>query len=148
MNVYCVFGNHSRVNPNKKENVNRENYERLIFKYIELKTNVNNFITSENEDYLTYNLLSGRTILCTHGDKDNKISLVNNYNNVLGFTPDEIHIGHWHSFEDKDDNLNNIIINGSVVGTDDYALSIRKNTPPCQALRIYGEDICTYKIRL
>lgn len=146
----CIahFGNHSRVNPNKKENINRENYERLIFKYIELQTNVNVFTTSECEDYLVYSLPNGKSILCTHGDKDNKVSLVNNYNNVLGFMPDEIHLGHWHSFEDKDDNLSNIIINGSVVGTDDYALSIRKNTPPCQVLRIYGEDICTYKIRL
>lgn len=149
VNVYGVYGNHSRVNPNKKDNLNRENYERLIFKYIECQTKkVKSFVTSNREDYLTYKLLNGKEILCTHGDKGNKNTLSIDAHNILGHTPDEIHTGHWHSFEDKDDNLVEIVVNGSVSGTDDYALSIRKNTLPCQVLRIYDADTCTYKIRL
>ena len=149
VNVRCVFGNHSRVNPNKKDNLNRENYERLIFKYIQLKTNgINEFMTSGKEDYLVYSLQDSRIIVCTHGDKDIKSNILTNYNSILGFVPDEIHLGHWHAYEEKDDNSTEIVVNGSVVGTDDYALSIRKNTQPCQILKIYGDNVCTYKIML
>ncbi len=52
-------------------------------------------------------------------------------------------------------NLNNyndskceIIVNGAVVGTDEYAVSIRRSTKPSQTLRIYDMDVCTYKIVL
>jgi hypothetical protein len=41
-----------------------------------------------------------------------------------------------------------VVVNGSIVGTDDYAVSIRKNTKPCQVLRVYDRDISTYTIKL
>lgn len=149
VNLYCVFGNHSRVNPNKKENLNRENYERLIFKYIEMQTSgLTNFVTSNNEDYLWYELGNGTKIVCTHGDKDTLTNIVNNYIGLLGFIPDEIHLGHYHNFKIIEDNGVSIIVNGSMVGTDNYAVSIRKNSKPCQVLRIYDRDISTYSIKL
>ena len=149
VNLHCVFGNHSRVNPNKKENLNRENYERLIFKYIEMQTNgVANFVTSENEDYLWYELGNGKRIVCAHGDKDTLSNIVANYIALLGFVPNEIHLGHYHNFKITDENDVSVVVNGSVVGTDDYAVSIRKNTQPCQVLRIYDRDISTYAIKL
>ena len=149
VNVYCVFGNHSRVYPNKKENLNRENYERLIFKYIEIQaSSIATFITSEQEDYLRYELNNGKIIVCTHGDKDNLSNIVSNYATLLGFIPDEIHLGHYHNFKVIDDNNTFVIVNGSIIGSDNYAVSIRKNTAPCQVLRIYGRDSVTYAIKL
>lgn len=149
VNVYCVFGNHSRVNPNKREHVNRENYERLIFKYIEMQTNgITNFVTSNYEDYFWYELNNGKRIVCTHGDKDNLSNLVTNYIALLGFVPDEIHLGHYHNFKISDENGVAVIVNGSIIGSDDYAVSIRKNTAPCQVLRIYDKDVSTYAIKL
>lgn len=149
VNLYCVFGNHSRVNPNKKEHLNRENYERLIFKYIEMQTQgVSNFVTSENEDYLWYELGNGTKIVCTHGDKDTLTNIVTNYIALLGFVPNEIHLGHYHNFKIIEENDITVVVNGSVVGTDDYAVSIRKNTKPCQVLRVYDRDISTYTIKL
>lgn len=149
VNLYCVFGNHSRVNPNKKEHLNRENYERLIFKYIEMQTKgVSNFVTSENEDYLWYELGNGTKIVCTHGDKDTLSNIVTNYIALLGFVPNEIHLGHYHNFKIIEENDITVVVNGSIVGTDDYAVSIRKNTKPCQVLRVYDRDISTYTIKL
>ena len=149
VNLYCVFGNHSRVNPNKKEHLNRENYERLIFKYIEMQTKgIANFVTSENEDYLWYELGNGTKIVCTHGDKDTLSNIVTNYIALLGFVPNEIHLGHYHNFKIIEENDITVVVNGSIVGTDDYAVSIRKNTKPCQVLRVYDRDISTYTIKL
>lgn len=149
VNLYCVFGNHSRVNPNKKENVNRENYERLIFTYIQMRVQgLNKFVTSDTEDYLYYTLRNGKRVVCTHGDKDNLSNIVTNYIALLGFVPNEIHLGHYHNFKIVDENDITVVVNGSIVGSDDYAVSIRKNTSPCQVLRVYGNDVSTYAIKL
>lgn len=149
VNVYGVFGNHSRVTANKQDHINRENYERLIFSYIENQIKgINKFKTSGTEDFLLYEMNNGKTVLCTHGDKDSKGSLVDNYVGLLGEIPNEIHIGHWHSFKVEDNNGIEIVTNGSVVGTDDYAVSIRKNSPRSQTLRIYDKNVCSYNIKL
>ena len=42
-----------------------------------------------------------------------------------------------------------VVINGSVMGTDAYAMKHRLHTKPYQILRIYdGDDVCTYKVML
>ena len=53
-----------------------------------------------------------------------------------------------YSLDIKDDCDTEITTNGSLISTDDFATSIRKNTKASQALIIYGEDVCTYKIIL
>ena len=145
--VFTVFGNHSRVISNKKENLNRENFERLIYHHIKTRLPDVKVVTSLNDDFLVCKI-SGKTIVLAHGDKDGANNAVFNFENLLNIKPDEIHIGHFHSFMIKDNNDTDIIVNGAVVGTDDFAVSIRKSTKPSQTLRIYDMDVCTYKIVL
>lgn len=147
ISVFTVFGNHSRVISNKKENLNRENFERLIYHHIKIRLPNIKIITSLNDDFLTYKI-GEKTIILTHGDKDSIGTAVSNFENLLNIKPDEIHCGHYHSFMIKDNNDTDIIVNGAIVGTDDYAVSIRKSTKPSQTLRIYDMDTCTYKIVL
>ena len=69
--------------------------------------------------------------------------------NLLGYVPDTIMFGHFHHLEVNDDNGTDIVVNGSVMGSDSYAVKRRLNTPPYQVMQIYdGEDVCTYKIIL
>lgn len=143
--VWTVFGNHSRVTPNKKENLNRENFERLIYHHIKTRLPNMKIATSLNDDFLTYKI-GNKTIVLTHGDKDSAGTAVSNFENLLNIKASEIHLGHYHSFMIKDNNDTDIVVNGSIVGTDDYAISIRKSTKPSQTLRIYDMDTCTYKI--
>lgn len=143
--VYTVFGNHSRVMPNKKDSINRENLERLIYQYLKIRLPNTKIVTSMNDDFLAIKIKDKEILLC-HGDKDNINNAVNNYVKLLNKKFDEIHMGHFHSFEWKDDNDTDITVNGSLVGTDDYAQSIRRSTKPTQVLRVYGIDTCTYKL--
>lgn len=146
--VYSVFGNHGRLIPNKNDSINIENVERLIPYYIESQAKGVNVIHGES-DYLEYNIFDRKVVLC-HGDKDNPNMALNNFIRILGYVPDEIHLGHLHSMQIKDDCDTEIVVNGSIVSTDDYALSIRKSNKPSQIMRIYtdGDDICTYKLVL
>ena len=146
--VYSVYGNHGRLLPNKKDSVNIENVERLIPFYLRARLEDTVKVIDSKNDFIEINI-QGRKVIITHGDKDNIGNALNNYIRVLGYVPDEIHMGHLHTTQTKDDCDTEIIVNGSVVSTDDYALSIRKVTKPSQLLRIYfGNDVCQYKITL
>lgn len=147
VDVYAVFGNHGRAIPNKKESLTRENLERLVFHYLKLRLPNVKVITSENEDLLTVKI-AGRSMVLTHGTNDTPSSAVTNCVRVLGYKPDEIHMGHLHTFGWEDDNDSDVIVNGSLVGTDVYAMDIRKSTKPSQTLRIYDTDTICVKIIL
>lgn len=144
--VYGVIGNHSSAFANKKERTNKENFERLIFEFIKLRTNTK-VITNGVEDYVMYKI-GDREILATHGNRDSVVNIKQHFVDLLGKTFDEYHIGHYHHFAIKEDCGVEIICNSSFVSTDDFAVSIRKNSKPSQTLRIYDEDIATYKITL
>lgn len=145
--VYCVFGNHSRLISDKKQSITPESVERLIFEYLKLRLPDIEVVTSKTDDYLVANIANKRIVLC-HGNNDSPTVCVKNFVNILDFKPDEVHMGHFHTFGITNDNDCEIVVNGSLVSTDDYALSIRKATKASQTLRIYGVDTCTYNIIL
>lgn len=144
--IYGVIGNHSAVFANKNDRSNKENFERLIYKFISLRTG-QKVITNGLEDFLTYKV-GDKEIVLAHGNADNITNAKQHFVDLLGRTVDFIHLGHVHHFNVKDDNNTTIIVNGSTVGTDSYATQIRKNTDPSQTLVIYDEDVCIYKISL
>ena len=104
-------------------------------------------ITNGLEDILTYKV-GNREIVLSHGDKDNISNAKQHFTDLLGRKVDAIHFGHIHHFNVKDDCNTDIIVNGSVISTDDYAVSLRRNTKASQTLIIYDEDMATYKITL
>ena len=92
--------------------------------------------------------MQDREILVTHGNRDTLDNVKKHFVDLLGKVFSEYQMGHIHHFNIKEDCGSEIITNGSWVGTDNYAVSIRKNTKPSQTLRIYDEDIATYKLTL
>lgn len=145
--VYAVIGNHSRIEKDKKASIVRENFERLIFEYIKLKLPYIKVIQNGYEDFLTYKI-KDREIVVTHGDRDTIANAKNHFVNVLNRKIDEIHFGHIHHFNVKEDNGTTIVTNGSLIGVDNYAIGLRCNTKPSQVLRVYSDDICTYNLEL
>lgn len=141
--VYSVYGNHGRTESNKHDAINRENYERLIYYFMKNRVKDIRFIDSQGEDFIKYYDF-GKTFVVSHGDKDKQASAIETYSKMLGEQVGEVHLGHWHEFKE----VGNVIVNGSIVGSDDYAISIRKHSKPCQVLKVYGEDECTYKLIL
>lgn len=145
--VYSCWGNHDRVISDKKSSLNRENLARLIPYYLKKAVKNIKIIDSHSEDFIEFNV-KGKRCLLEHGDKTSVSSGLNNAVRLLGYVPDCIFIGHTHAYQDYDDCDTQITVNGSLCGSDDYAISLRKNTKPCQILKIFGEDVCTYKLEL
>ena len=145
--VYGVIGNHSRVNADKKSNMPAENFERLIFKHIELRLPNVRVCMNGLEDWITFKV-KDQLVFMTHGDKDSLSNIKLHSVNLLGRVPDRIYFGHIHHMNIKDDNGTEIVVNGSISGIDEFAMSLRCNTKPYQVLQVFDNDVCTYKINL
>lgn len=146
--VIGVQGNHSRITSNLKESLNPENFERIVFEYIRNRLPDITVITNGLEDWATYNI-GDRKIFIEHGDKTKIDNVKNKAINILGYVPDDIFIGHYHHMEVVSDGNTDVVVNGSMMGVDSYAMKHRLNNKPHQVLRIYnGDDVCTYKIVL
>ena len=146
--VVCIQGNHGRTMSNLKENLNQENYERLIYEYIKLRLPNLSMVNNGFEDWATYEI-DNRKIFVEHGDKTKIEQIKQKAINLLGYVPDDIFVGHYHRMEMIDDNNTDVIINGSILSTDSYAMNHRLTAKPHQVLRIYNQDdVCTYKLNL
>lgn len=146
--VVCVQGNHSRVTPNRKESLNQENFERIIFEYIKMRLPNLRMLINGAEDWIAYNI-GERKMFLEHGDKSSVSSAREKAINLLGYVPDTIIFGHFHHLEVNDDNGTDVVVNGSVMGSDSYAVRRRLHTQPYQVMQVYdGADVCTYKLTL
>lgn len=146
--VYSVYGNHSRLIANKKDSLDYENLERLVPYYLRARLdNRIKVIDSHSEDYVQFKI-GDKVAIATHGDKDNIKNVVNNLVRVTGILPNQVFMGHRHHMAYEDDCDVDVITNGSVVGDDTYAISVRKSTKPTQTLVVYDRDLCMYKVEL
>jgi len=152
INYYSLVGNHSRFSPNKLESLRSENMEYLIDWY--LKGRLNNFkniIFHENEDDEVINTtVCGNRIFAVHGDSDKMSNVVQNLSLMYKQFPDLILIGHMHHFAIDTIQDVQVIMSGSLSGTDDYAKSIRKVGSASQTIIIYedGKQEGIYNIKL
>ena len=152
--VYSVVGNHSRVNMNKKDNQKGENFERLVPWYLKKRlSNVDNVEIMDkcniDDGIISFRVIN-TNIIGVHGDLDKPNQIINDMIKMFKFVAEEYHMGHLHHHYEKEEHDIEILINGSLQGTDNYAKDIRKTGRPMQKLMIYDEDgkLCTYKIKL
>lgn len=143
--VVSTFGNHGRLVPEKNQSVTKENFERLINEFLRLRLDGITIIDTHSEDHVVYNV-GDKTIYVAHGQYEKLNSIVGDCVSLVGVVLNEIHLGHTHSYKDIVDSGTIITVNGSLMGTDDYALTLRKNTKPSQTLIVYGEDRCVYQL--
>ena len=150
--VYTLYGNHGRVSPNKNDSIDIENFERLIEWYLKARLkDIENIKLCENEydeTFGCYQLRNGKNIVFSHGNYDKVSKVIYDYSKMLKIHIDEVHLGHFHNYQEKDDSGSTLVINGTLSGTDTYSKNLRLVGKPMQTLRIYSEDICTYKIYL
>ena len=135
--------NHSRIVANKNENIERENFGRIIDWYIEerLKNSSVKFI-NDNLDYGLgkFILKNGKVCCFYHGHEGNKNCSLQE---VVGATRnwvDYVFMGHYHNSSVKNFQDCKIFINGSIVGTEEYALSKRLFAKPSQKLILFDDD--------
>lgn len=156
--VYSVVGNHSRLNPNKEENLKGEELEEMIPFCLKLQFTNNNkvVICDEVAEKIDSTISAFKTrgdklFYIVHGDKDRPSNVVRNLTLMSGKKPDGIIMGHRHHNALDTEHGVKIIQCGCVIGTDDYCVDKRISGNPEQCVFITSENRavkCLYDIGL
>ena len=150
--VYSCRGNHDRVIANKVENLNSESFFDLIPWYLESRLQAIQNIGFEHsiDGEIIQTTILNSNIVAVHGHRDSIKSAAANLSLMLKKIPDYIIMGHTHHDQTEEINGVETIVNPSLVGSDEYAVNIRKTSKPAQKLLIFDESglECTYKINL
>ena len=76
------------------------------------------------------------------------IEIINKYN-IFYYEINGLQNNKKKQNKNKNNKNTDVIINGSILSTDSYAMKHRLNTRPHQILRIYNnDDVCTYRLNL
>lgn len=145
--------NHSRLMPNKSEHIEKENFGRLIDWWVEAKLEQGNHNIIVERDNLDiglgkFNLLNGKKVAFAHGHEDS-VNLA--YQNFTGATKefiDYILLAHYHNPKEKAFQDCKVIVNGSLVGTEQYALSKRLFSTPTQKLLLFDDNFVDISINV
>lgn len=140
--VYVTYGNHGRTIPNKKDNIHRDNLERLIPWWLKLRLQGNDSVTMADDsgtEFLFINA-AGHDICASHGDLDTvKTSprlLSTLFFKRFGKDIEYILLGDKHHRESFEELGVTAIICGALCGSDDYANGKRLYSTPSQMLLI------------
>ena len=134
--------NHSRTNANKEEAIESENFGKIIDWYLEERLkNTNIKFIKDNLDYGLgrFKLNNGKLVFFMHGHQDSINSVMQNCVGATKEYPDYIFIGHIHNLKQKSFQNCQVYANGSIVGTEQYALGKRLFSDPAQKLLIFDK---------
>lgn len=151
--IYFARGNHDRITPSMKESVTAESFFDIIQWYLSARLseykNVRVFENDVDDEIVVANIC-GKTVFAVHGHKDKPNKAVQNLSLVLKMIPDYVFLGHFHAAAEQDIQGAEVVTNGCLCGTDDYAKRIRKVSKPTQKFMVFNDDgrLCTYNIYL
>lgn len=149
--VYMTVGNHGRMNPNKKESVDKENFEYLVWDGIKERVKHPKVEFVENtidETFIAYEI-NEKMIIGVHGHLDSPKSAIDDFTKMFQKPIKEIHMGHLHhSMSDEDCDIK-LVMNSTLSGVDSHAKKYRFVGSPSQTLLIYdGENTLNLNIAL
>lgn len=138
-----VYDNHSRLIANKNEHIEKEQLSKIIDWFIKERLKETDILFYDNDidgGIGTLTLNNGQKMIFAHGHQDGRNS---SYQNFIGLTQqwvDYICLAHYHNPASKDFQGCKVFINGSIVGTEQYAFGKRLFTKPSQKLLIFRKD--------
>jgi predicted phosphodiesterase len=108
------------------------------------------FCKNEIDDEIIVTNILGNTIFAAHGHKDKPAKAVEQLSLLLRKFPDMVLLGHFHSAAEREVQGAELIVNGSLCGTDSYAFNLRKTSHPSQKFIVLSKQgrECTYNLRL
>lgn len=136
-----VYDNHSRAIANKNEHIEKEQFSRIIDFFIKerLKNTSVEFIDNEIDGGIGSINIFGKKALFAHGHQDSKTASMQNFIGLTQEWIDYIFLAHYHNSAVKEFQGCRVFINGSIVGTEQYAFGRRLFSKPSQKLLIFKE---------
>ena len=146
VDVYLTYGNHGRTIPNRKDNLHRDNMERLIPWWLSHRLAGREGVHVMEESCNEFILASvcGYDICAAHGDLDSvKTSprmMATLFQKKLGHDIDYVVLADKHHMEGFEELGIESVICGSLCGADEFANSKRLYATPRQLLWIFNEE--------
>lgn len=135
-----VTDNHSRATPNKNEHIEKENFNRLIDWYLEERLSGTKIeFKHDNIDIGIGQLAlkNGKYVIFAHGHQDSPDQSFQHMAGLTGRVVDYVLLAHYHTPKQKEYQHTTVIVNGSIVGTEEYAFSRRLFSDPSQKLLVF-----------
>lgn len=149
---HSVTDNHSRAVANKDEHIEIENFCKIIDWYVEERLKGDTRVTFAKDninDGICLFEVKGKKVAMAHGHQDKKTKCLQNFIGLTREYIDYILLGHFHSSNTFNFQNTRMFINGSFVGTDNYAFGMRLFSDPEQKLIIFqNENIVDIDIKL
>lgn len=147
-----VIDNHSRVIANKADALDSEHFSKLIDWFLQerLKHTSVIFANDNLDDGVgKFDLINGKSVMFAHGHNDSINSVYQNFTGMTKSYIDVILLGHYHSPKEKSFQDTKVFVNGSIVGTEQYAFSKRLFSRPSQTLIIFdGDNVLNITVEL
>lgn len=141
VHYYDCIDNHSRLEPNKSENIDLESLARITTWYLKERLS-DNIVVHDNNfglDIITFTV-KGFKIAAVHGDKDKPSAVIDSLSLMTHDIYDLVLTAHLHHFIGDEKNETLMLSNGSLMGTDEYAKNCRLSAKPSQNLIIVTDD--------
>lgn len=152
VHVYINEGNHSRISPNKDDNIQGENVDVLVPFYLKARLQlIDDIFIHENEvmEEIAMFKVRGNIVMSAHGDNDKVSSVVQKFTMLFDVKPDLVYLGHRHTNAMETVYDTKVIQSGCLSGTDNYALSKRLRNKAEQTISVITEDglECLYDVK-
>lgn len=142
-----TLDNHSRINKNYKEHIEKESFAKIMDWYIlgriidNLKYDNIEIISNIIDDNIGYFKIDDKVFYCVHGHLDNPKTVIEDLSMSVGIKADYVLMGHYHSFAINEKYFAKCIINGSLSGVGEYAKGKRLFSNSSQNLIMFhGND--------
>jgi len=140
-----VYDNHSRINKNDAEHIEKENFAKLGHWWLQERLarmqSVTRLVPQTIDENIGYfETVNGKKVAYVHGHLDKINTVFQNLGGLLRVQLDYIFMGHYHVAKMKEFQGGKVFVNGSLKGLDPYALNNRYMGRASQFLLILDED--------
>ena len=148
-------GNHTelRMLGQPKGTFTEDNMGKVVSEFIKARLKDNpNFEYVENPTGYIYAELVGFPILGIHGEVKNMSNTIKELSSIYGIQIQYLLAGHLHHNKSEEVGVNQEVINiGSIIGIDNYSLSLRKTANASAKMLIFEQGkgkVCEYTFKL
>lgn len=142
---YNVHGNHSelRMLGQPKGTFKEDNLGKIVEEFISVRLADNpNFEFIKNPTGMIYENICGYNVLAIHGEVRDMENTLHRYSSIYNTKISYLFAGHLHHSRTEDVGIDTEVINvPSVIGCDDYSLSLQKLSNPAAKLFVFEEGI-------
>jgi hypothetical protein len=148
-------GNHTelRMIGQPKGTFTEDNMGKVVSEFIKIRLKDNqNFEYIENPTGYIYAELAGCPVLGIHGEVKNMGNAIKEFSSIYGVNIQYLLAGHLHHNKVEEVGINQEVVNiGSIIGIDNYSLSLRKTANASAKLLMFEQDkgkTCEYTFKL